>query len=63
MNTKRAEKEIKALIDSGINFDYEIDMNVINKIMFCIQKISRHRVIPVPDTETYKKIFYRHKIR
>ena len=38
MNTRRAEKEIKSLLDSGINFDYKIDMDVINKIMFCIEK-------------------------
>jgi hypothetical protein len=38
MDTKKAEKEIKSLLDSGLSFDYKIDMNIINKTMFCIEK-------------------------
>jgi hypothetical protein len=38
MKTEKAEKEIKSLLDSGLSFDYEIDMNIINKQMFCIEQ-------------------------
>jgi hypothetical protein len=38
MKTEKAEQEIKSLLDSGLSFDYEIDMNIINKQMFCIEK-------------------------
>lgn len=38
MDIKKAEKEIKQLIDSGLNFDYKIDTNIINKMMICIEK-------------------------
>ena len=38
METEKAEKEIKSLLDSGLSFDYKIDMNIINKKMFCIEQ-------------------------
>ena len=38
METQKAEKEIKQLLDSGLSFDYKIDMNIINKQMFCIER-------------------------
>lgn len=38
MNTEKAENEIKYLLDSGLSFDYKIDMNIINKKTFCIEQ-------------------------
>ena len=38
METQKSEKEIKQLLDSGLSFDYKIDMKIINKQMFCIER-------------------------
>jgi len=38
MNTEKAEKEIKELLDSGLNFEYEFDYNCVNKLNLLINK-------------------------
>ena len=37
MKTKKAEVEIKNLINSGLSFNYEFDNNVVNKIGFILR--------------------------
>lgn len=38
MKTEKAEKEIKELHNSGLNFDYEFDNNCVNKVNLLINK-------------------------
>lgn len=58
MKTERAEKEIKALHDSGLNFDYDISDNTINKLMITIERDHNMKDIVSKLKEGEKLLFY-----
>ena len=38
MNTEKAKNEVKKLLNCGLKFDYDFDYNIVNKLMFAINK-------------------------